>query len=313
MGSRRAVKREKPLADGYQDVEMKVLPPSFFDIALEIDDHLKDITAKIGRLNALYRKNLLPGFNDRTADEEEIEQLNYHVTKTFQSCYVLVKKFEFLQHNARKLHYLRNEVQMLENLKKSYAGRIQGLLSNFRKLQNNYIKFLKEDDYEENTAPLLKRHEAQPPPPDAPDLLIEDYLRHALQQLQLTVHSTSEQLVLQREQEISKLAMGVLEVSSIFREMELLIIDQGTILDRIDYNLASAVEDLKGADKELVKGSLYQKRTQKCKIIFLLTLIVFALLMVVLVRPHTRTKVVERPSDADPPRPAPEKAPERYD
>lgn len=282
---------------------MKVLPPSFFDIALEIDDHLKNITSKITQLNSLYKKNLLPGFNDRTSDEEEIESLNYIITKTFQNCYVLIKKFEFLQKNSKKLNYLQNEVQMIENLKKNYALRIQTLSSNFRKLQNNYIKFLKEDDFEENTAPLLKKQTAvggsssgSAASGNVQDSSIEDYSRQALQQSQITVHLTNEQLVLQREQEISKLAMGVLEVLSIFREMETLIIDQGTILDRIDYNLASTVEDVKEADRELIKGSQYQKRTQKCKIIFLLGLIVFALLMIVLVRPHSNTKVVEKPA-----------------
>ena len=316
MGSRRTTPSSKRTSTGvdrtsngtneYHDsIEMKVLPPSFFDIALEIDDHLKSITGKIGQLNTLYKKNLLPGFNDRTSDEEEIEQLNYTITKTFQSCYVLIKKFEFLQKNSRKLNYSDNEVMMIENLKKNYALRIQNLSSNFRKLQNNYIKFLKEDDFEENTAPLLKRTNVNTSSTTNSSVTeltvesgdIEDYSRQALQQSQLTAHLTNEQYILQREQEISKLAMGVLEVSSIFREMESMIIDQGTILDRIDYNLTSTVEDLKEADKELIQGSKYQKRTQKCKIIFLLSLIVFALLIIVLMRPHSTTKVVENPSD----------------
>ncbi|CAK7901807.1 t-SNARE affecting a late Golgi compartment protein 2 [[Candida] anglica] len=307
MGSRRNKKQStntstNPNSKGYRDsIEMKTLPPSFFDIASEIDDHLKTITAKISTLNSLYKKNLLPGFNDRTADDVEIDQLNYTITKTFQSCYVLVKKFEFLQKNASKLNYSKDEVSMIENLKKTYAQKIQSSSSNFRKIQNNYIKFLKEDEYE--SAPLLS---SAGPTVDTSNQLstplqqqqqqsqrssedIESYSRQALQQSQLASNSTNEQYILQREQEISKLAMGVLEVSSIFREMESLIIDQGTILDRIDYNLASTVEDLKVADKELIQGSSYQKRTQKCKIIFLLSLIVFALLMIVLVKPHTRT------------------------
>ncbi|CAH2350130.1 t-SNARE affecting a late Golgi compartment protein 2 [[Candida] railenensis] len=329
MGSRRIAPGTKRTSTGvdrtsngtneYHDsIEMKVLPPSFFDIASEIDDHLKSITGKIGQLNALYKKNLLPGFNDRTSDEEEIEQLNYSITKTFQSCYVLIKKFEFLQKNSRKLNYSDNEVMMIENLKKNYALRIQNLSSNFRKLQNNYIKFLKEDDFEENTAPLLKRTNVNTSSTTNSSVTeltvesgdIEDYSRQALQQSQLTAHSTNEQYILQREQEISKLAMGVLEVSSIFREMESMIIDQGTILDRIDYNLTSTVADLKEADKELIQGSKYQKRTQKCKIIFLLSLIVFALLIIVLMRPHSTTKVIEKPADkpAEKPdsRPSPE-------
>ena len=56
--------------------------------------------------------------------------------------------------------------------------------------------------------------------------------------------------------------------------MESMVIEQGTILDRIDYNLVNTVQDLKQADKELIKAHHYQKRSTKCKIIFFKSLCV---------------------------------------
>ncbi|KAK6878702.1 t-SNARE affecting a late Golgi compartment protein 2, partial [Candida tropicalis] len=90
--------------------------------------------------------------------------------------------------------------------------------------------------------------------------------------------------------------------------MESMVIEQGTMLDRIDYNLTTTVQELKSADKELIKAHHYQKRTTKCKIIFFLSLCVFALLMIVMLRPGGSTKkiVVEKPVPApvtDPDRP----------
>lgn len=49
----------------------------------------------------------------------------------------------------------------------------------------------------------------------------------------------------ERDEEITQLARGVLEVSTIFREMQDLVVDQGTIVDRIDYNLENTVVELK--------------------------------------------------------------------
>ena len=68
--------------------------------------------------------------------------------------------------------------------------------------------------------------------------------------------------------------------------MQDLVIDQGTIVDRIDYNLENTVVELKSADKELNKATHYQKRTQKCKVILLLTLCVIALFFFVMLKPH---------------------------
>ena len=58
------------------------------------------------------------------------------------------------------------------------------------------------------------------------------------------------------------------------------------IVDRIDYNLENTVVELKSADKELNKATHYQKRTQKCKVILLLTLCVIALFFFVMLKPH---------------------------
>jgi syntaxin 16 len=57
---------------------------------------------------------------------------------------------------------------------------------------------------------------------------------------------------MQREREINDIARGIVELSDIFRELQTMIIDQGTMLDRIDYNVDRMTEDVKAADKELV-------------------------------------------------------------
>lgn len=62
----------------------------------------------------------------------------------------------------------------------------------------------------------------------------------------------------QREREINDIAKGIIELSDIFRELQTMIIDQGTLLDRIDYNVERMAVDVKKADKELtVVSSLF--------------------------------------------------------
>jgi len=55
----------------------------------------------------------------------------------------------------------------------------------------------------------------------------------------------------QREREINDIAKGIIELSDIFRELQSMIIDQGTMLDRIDYNVERMGTEVKAADKEL--------------------------------------------------------------
>lgn len=299
--SRRSDRRQR-YQDNNDSIEMKNLPPSIFDISREIDDNLLQIKGKTSELNSLYKKLLITNYNEKQAIENKIENLNYDITKKFESSYVLIKKFEFLQKNHGRLNldYSNNEISIIESFKKNYALKIQEGSLIFRNLQNNYIKFLKDDEDETDTLindsnndqfNLIENEEES--------RNIENYSKQILQQTQ--IHSSNSQFLQAREREISKLAMGILEISTIFKEMESMVIDQGSVLDRIDYNIANTAQDLKSSDKELIKAQGYQKRTTKCKLIFLLSLVVFALFIIVLVKPHGKTKVIEKPApDSNP-------------
>lgn len=44
-----------------------------------------------------------------------------------------------------------------------------------------------------------------------------------------------------RDQEIQHIARSIEELSQIFKELAVLVIDQGTVLDRIDFNMEQVV------------------------------------------------------------------------
>lgn len=53
-----------------------------------------------------------------------------------------------------------------------------------------------------------------------------------------------------------------------------MVIDQGSMLDRIDYNVERMATDVKEADKELKVASGYQRRSVKRKIMLLLAILI---------------------------------------
>lgn len=277
------------LVDGGQAIEMKPLVPLMFEIADELSNNLTFVKNQVNELNGLYKKLIIVNQLEKPKLEESIEELNYRVLKDFEKCYVLVKKFEYLEKNHQRLqlNYTPQDLEILSNYKKNYARQILERSMMFRNMQNNYIKFLNNDD-DETDMLLLEESETKPA---GPGDSIEEYSKQVLQTRQQDLL-----LLQQRDREISKLAMGILEILTIFKEMESMVVDQGTLLDRIDYNLHNTVADLQQLDRELVKARSYQKRTTKCKLIFLLLLVVAVLFMIVIVKPHGKTKVVETPA-----------------
>lgn len=111
---------------------------------------------------------------------------------------------------------------------------------------------------------------------------------------QSTLQATAQQKILhtndaaisQREREIEDIAQGIIELSDLFRDLQNMVIDQGTMLDRIDYNVERMNTDVKGADKELKVASGYQRKSIKRKVILLLLLVVAGLFILLMLKPR---------------------------
>jgi syntaxin 16 len=56
-------------------------------------------------------------------------------------------------------------------------------------------------------------------------------------QQQLQVVDDLEAVAEERDAEITRIAQSIEELAQIFKELAVLVIDQGTILDRIDFNM----------------------------------------------------------------------------
>lgn len=117
---------------------------------------------------------------------------------------------------------------------------------------------------------------------DADRSFSQSTLQAASQQRMLHSNDT---IIAQREREIEDIAQGIIELSDLFRDLQTMVIDQGTMLDRIDYNVERMHTDVKGADTELKVASGYQRKTTKRKIILLLILIIAGLFILLLIKP----------------------------
>lgn len=117
------------------------------------------------------------------------------------------------------------------------------------------------------------------------------YSQSALQQTtqQRLLHS-NDAVILQREREIEDIAQGIIELSDLFRDLQNMVIDQGTMLDRIDYNVERMAADVKSADRELVVAAGYQKKTTKRKLILLLVLLIVGAIILLVLKPKNRNR-----------------------
>lgn len=102
----------------------------------------------------------------------------------------------------------------------------------------------------------------------------------------MTEVDIAEDIINERDAEIQKIATSITELATIFKELAVLVIDQGTILDRIDYNMEQVVEQTEKGVLELEKAEQTQKSGGPMKCIGLLLGLIF-LMTAVLVLKHS--------------------------
>lgn len=266
-------------------IEMDVLPPRWLDIQDEVTERLQDIAKQTKRLDQLHQKHVLPGFDDedvKKREEREIERLTQEITRGFQSCQQAIKRIDaMLRESAqREGGASKGEEVMARNLKVSLASRISESSAAFRKKQSAYLKKLRA------LGGLSSPSRTGSPGPQNPytdPSLQESYddtslSRATLQQTaQVRSHvrkDANEAIIAQREREIDEIAKGIIDLASIFQELQTMVIDQGSMLDRIDYNVERMATDVKAADKELTVATNYQRRTVKRKAMLLLVTLI---------------------------------------
>jgi len=96
-------------------------------------------------------------------------------------------------------------------------------------------------------------------------------------------NDTSKEILKKRDYEINNLLNSINELQTIFHDLQTLVFEQGTILDRIDFNIDTAIKSQEIGNKELVKSEeMLKNNCARNSIMFLIfTILILAVLLVI--------------------------------
>ncbi|KAF9909275.1 hypothetical protein EC991_008912 [Linnemannia zychae] len=268
-------------------IELMMLPPKWVDIVDEVDDELEKIKVNVQKLDAMHKKHLLPGFDDRIQEERAIEQLTDEITKQFHASQRRIKRI-----NAESRHSSSNQEQIMSrNVQMSLAQKVQDASTVFRQKQNTYMQRMRGVE--------LRNKDIFSAVQPINSSMSDDIEEGGFTGAQQAFAEQSNATITQREQEINHISKSIFQLADIFKDLQTMVIDQGTLLDRIDFNVEQASVHLQDAVYELDEGEKYQKKARNRKIILLLILIIAGLFIILIFKPRHH-------SAPDPPAPAPE-------
>ncbi|KAJ2159224.1 Integral membrane protein SED5 [Coemansia sp. RSA 552] len=248
-------------------IELAHLPPRWVDLVEDFGEQLDGTARKIKRLEQLHKRHLLPGFDDRSAEEREIRALTQEITAQFQACSETARK-------AAQLPTQGQEQVVGRNIQTSLAQRLQERSQAFRKSQSTYMHRLS----------LRKDAGSDVFAIDSTDRAASHRFDMTLTDEQLQAVEANDEVIAHREGELAAIHQSITDLAAIFGQTQEMIIDQGTLLDRIDFNIENTAVNTAAAAEELEVANQSHKGAVANKCIVALGVVVIVLVVILLLK-----------------------------
>ncbi|XP_012490375.1 tlg2p-like protein a isoform X1 [Gossypium raimondii] len=245
------------------------LPPSWVDDSEEIAANIQRAKAKMAELAKAHSKALMPSFGDGKEDQRAIEVLTKEIT-------------DLLRKSEKRLRNLSNngsseDSTLQKNVQRSLATDLQTQSVELRRKQSTYLKRLQKQ--KEDGADLEMNLNDNRYRLDDDDFGGMGFNEHQMSKLKQSEFSTVE-----REREITQVVQSVNELAQIMKDLSALVIDQGTIVDRIDYNIQNVATSVEEGFKQLQKAERTQKKGGMVMCATVLVILCFIMIVLLILK-----------------------------
>eukprot|EP01028_Stygiella_incarcerata_P006441 TRINITY_DN2618_c0_g1_i1.p1 TRINITY_DN2618_c0_g1~~TRINITY_DN2618_c0_g1_i1.p1 ORF type:complete len:307 (-),score=100.78 TRINITY_DN2618_c0_g1_i1:196-1116(-) len=247
-----------------------VTSPVFVEVMQEAKEDMNRIRERMQEIATLQRDSVKVTFD--SSDEEDtnskIEILTSETRGLFKKCESKIKAIGAPPVLGVKRS--AEEQQMRSNIQKNLAIQLQDLTQQFRSEQRSHLQRVKQQQDRRGGFSVLGEDEESAEQAERRRELERRMMDPGFTDEQMAYLLLHEDIVSEREQGIDEILQAITELSEMFRDLNQMVIEQGTVLDRIDYNLEQAEKFTGGAVKELDKASEYQRKARMKLCILLL-------------------------------------------
>ncbi|KAK6233244.1 hypothetical protein SCA6_003317 [Theobroma cacao] len=254
------------------------LPPAWVDVSEEIAANVQRARTRMAELAKAHAKALMPSFGDGKEDQRNIEALTHEITNLLKKS---EKRLQQLSAAGRS-----EDSNVRKNVQRSLATDLQNLSMELRKKQSTYLKRLRQQkeegqdgvDIEMN----LNGNRSKAEDDDLDDMVFNEH--------QMAKLKRSEAFTVEREREIQQASILLLvvesvnELAQIMKDLSVLVIDQGTIVDRIDYNIQNVATTVEEGLKQLQKAERTQKQGGMVMCATVLVIMCFVMLALLILK-----------------------------
>ncbi|KAN0022718.1 hypothetical protein ACTFIU_005454 [Dictyostelium citrinum] len=251
--------------------QLNVLP-AWMQRINDIDVNLSKIQSQIEKLKGYHDKNLLPDMSmeDQSDLERSIEICTAETTRLFHKTHDMIKNLG----GGKGAILTAEDMKMKKNVQQSKSAKLQSLSVLFRQKQRSYLAALQKrsssfsDLYNKGSANDIDDEDNN----ENQDM--QEIFDFTVEQKQIVDLMTNE--IMSRDKEIRNIVKSINDLSHLFQDISLLVVQQGTLLDRIDYNLNETEAMVIEANTEIHETNKMHKeyRSRLCILMILVALVV---------------------------------------
>ena len=209
--------------------------PRYMDMYEQCNNLLKDLEIEFNKLKEEQQKRIVPTFDETNTKliNQNIQMISDKMTRKLKKCKYLTKELKTLLANSSLDDNIK--INMYQNL-------LNRLAEISREMQINEEKYLQKyqelNGYEESFFTINNSNNLDS---------IETFQSHAFNSNNKKKIDVSKE----RNKEIDQMVNTVNELKNIFQDVSNMVIFQGTILDRIDYNIYQSRHNIRRGNREL--------------------------------------------------------------
>eukprot|EP01023_Acetabularia_acetabulum_P060196 TRINITY_DN7233_c0_g3_i1.p1 TRINITY_DN7233_c0_g3~~TRINITY_DN7233_c0_g3_i1.p1 ORF type:complete len:304 (+),score=69.63 TRINITY_DN7233_c0_g3_i1:21-932(+) len=256
--------------DSSKPVELTEVKPVWMQQTDDIKADLKNLKSQVSELRSLHNQGGLVSFSTEDDSQERIvdksEQIKIQIKRTDAKIQALSK---FKQEGG-------SDAQIVSQVQKELAGGLLQLSNDYRKQGMKYVAKKARDAGISRDSLGFLDDQQQGPSNFESDM--------GLSENQLNMLDNATGVIQQRDQEVAQAVESIAELVQIMRDLSVLVQEQGTIVDRIDYNIEQVAMSVEKGVEQLQKAEKSQKasRMTMCILCLVAAVIIFLLIAVFL-------------------------------
>ncbi len=253
------------------------ITPQWLDIMHGIRVGQRQIVADLQKLELLQKERLKVkvGRRDEEAEEAEISNVAKGIADRFRTAERDLDQLEaYFREEMSTPEGTQSELQILHNVKMCIANELNGLSRLVRDSQRRYMRNLEKQKLAQiKWAGADKRKELEDRMNR--EAAMDEFISRGCTQEQIDAIMLSNNIVEERDVAITKILESIRQLNEMFKDLNTMVIEQGTVLDRIDYNMTLTHKAVSGSKVELLAAQKHAEAgTFKICVLLLIVLII---------------------------------------